>query len=466
MFRIDFKKSQSDLKHELKKVHAYDLAQIYPQLDSDEQSLLLSLIDYKKIITIFEEVDQLLKVTIFSNAPTTERKKRLLDNLKMDELKEFIAGLETDTQSEVILLLKPNKQVVIREMLLYSSNLAASIMTTEFVSIKHTMTVKEATNYIVQNVRDDDFIDYLYVVDDDDKLIGVITLKNLILARSNDNLLDLLVDNYHFITEDKPIFEAIDIAKNYDIKAVPVLDQKSHIIGICLADDILDEVYIQQKESYQKLASIKDYQQKSTAFTRTIKRLPWLLIAILLEMIIANTTLVFEATIQKITALFLFQSMILATAGNIGTQSLAVTILSLHKKELKNNKDFRKHIAKEVKISIVNSLLLAGYGFIISFAFLSIPQFLNRRMPNYEVFSGSTFGYMLFPLFIASIVSLSLILAMIVSAFFGTSIPILIYKTKRDPANLSGPILTTINDMIAMLGYYGIATIFMKIIGL
>lgn len=458
--KLDFKKPLSQLKQDVKKIQAYDLSVIYPSLSSEEKNILRSAIDYKKIVLLFEKLETPDKKELFEMLPTVDRKKRLLDSIKLDELKDFIAEYKKDEQDEIISLLKEIKQVEIKKMLIYSDNLASSLMTPEIIKISEATNVKNATQHLIENSKDNDYIDDIYVVKDDDTLVGVIKLKDLIVARQADNLTDLIDYDYNYIYNDKPIFEVVDIFKDYDEKAIPVVDYNKKILGVITSDDIIEEVYEKQKEDFQRLAFLSEYNKNDSAIKRSLRRLPWLLISIILGLLIANFLMIFERTIQAVAVIFLFQSLILDTAGNIGTQSLAVTILLIAQNKLDKKSDVKAHLKKEIAIALINSFIIGVYGFIIAFGFLNIPINIIEGASKSSI---SSLSQSTFSISIGIIVFLSLFISMFVSAILGVLIPIVAKKRKINPANVSGPILTTSNDLLALLVYFSIATIFIKI---
>jgi len=190
------------------------------------------------------------------------------------------------------------------------------------------------------------------------------------------------------------------------------------------------------------MTGVGDYNESSNAFKRSFQRMPWLVISVLLNLVIAALLSVFEKTLVEVIALIMFQPMILGMAGNIGTQSIAVTILKLNQDELTGKHDEKKHIGKELSIGLLNSIAVGLGGFLISFAILS---FINMGSHS--------------PLLLALTIGVSLMGGMFISAAAGVFIPIILEKMKVDPAIASGPIISTLNDLFALLIYFGIATL-------
>ena len=326
-------------------------------------------------------------------------------------------------------------------MLEYDEDCAASLMTTDFMVIQEGTSIADATGNLIKTVKDSDFIDELFVVDSEQKYLGSIELKNLLAARKGDKLDQITELNQSVIYEHDTVHTAIQKLRDYDDTVMPVLNEEEHLIGIITADDILDIMIDEYEENVERLVAIGDYEEDSSALVRSKQRLPWLLASIILNLVIAAFLSLFQNTIEQITALVLYQPMILGMAGNIGTQAIAVTILGLHHDKLGGLDETKNHIRNEVMIGLLNSLIVGFFGFIISFVFLS---FVNMGSQS--------------PFYLAIVVGSSLAGGMFISAICGVFIPIALDRMKVDPAVASGPIISTINDLFALVVYFAIAT--------
>lgn len=440
--KINFKHSDDALKKQFKKIHPFDLAEVYPFLDQNEKTRLLNLLDTQKKANMFVELDIEDQLNMIEHLSDTE-KKSLLRSLESDDLKEFISDIDDEDQQKYMFsLLSKVRAKTIEYLMHYDEDLAASIMSTEFMTIHQDMTIKEATNKVITTSSDADYIDTIYVIDDQKKVVGVVDLKDLIIARSNKDLKDIMEEDFQFVYEDAPIEKAIQTVKDYDRNAIPVLDQEGHILGIVTGDDLFDEIIESHEYDYQKMALLSDHESSSSALTRSKQRLPWLMIAVVLNLLIASFLSIFEATLAQVTALVLFQPLILGMAGNIGTQSLAVTILGFHLKAFDPKKTPKKHVAKEIFVGLINSLTLGVLSFGFAYTFLIL-------IPTG---SQSAVG-------IAGVVFVAVFSSMFISAAMGVLVPIILKRFGSDPAVASGPIMTTINDVVALVIYFGVATI-------
>lgn len=452
--RLDFKKSNYALKKELKNMQPYDIAEMFYDLDEDEQIRVMQLIGVKQTSKVFSRLPQYQQIEVFEELDT-QRKKQVLENLEVDELKEFISYYDEDEQNEILAYLKEDKANIVRDLLIYSNHLAPSIMTTEFLTINNNYTVKQATSYIFNNVRENDFIDNIYVLDDEEKVVGMIPLKELIIARPNDSLSKLIIDDYYYVHHDNTVKEAIEVVRNYDITSLAVTDYQGYLLGIITADDVLEQLITNYDELYNKLAFLPKHDDAFTGFQRSAKRLPWLILTTVINLAIAIIFLVipaFEATLSQVFALVLFQPMVLAMAGNIGTQSLAVTILGIHKDELSTDSDRRRYFRKELMIVLLNAIMIAILGFLVVTTF----AFLTKQVDK----SGNPIP----PYNLGLVVGASLFAGMTVSGMMGTSLPLLLTRHKVDADNAGGPVLTTLSDLIALFIYYLVVAIMLFVL--
>ncbi len=441
MKKINFKHTDDHLKKTFKNYFAYDLAMLYPTFDETEKKRVLSLIGLEKMTDMFVELDTELQYELFFLIEDP-RKRSLFVSLEIDDLKEFFSHLDEEEKASLMPFIPKYKAKTLEYLMTYDEDLAASIMSTDFITLFKDVTIKEATHKVITSSKENDFIDILFAVDDDKRILGIIDLKNLIIARPNTKLESLIEEDFHFVYENESIEKAIETVMDYDRNAIPVLDSEDRVIGVITADDIFDEIIEDREYDYQRMALLSDHESSSSALTRSKQRLPWLMIAVVLNLFIALFISSFEATFTEVAALVLFQPLILGMAGNIGTQSLAVTILGLHLNTFDSNQLPKKHIIKEVWVGLMNSLILGFSSFLLAFTFLNVSKTGSQR-----------------PIEVGAIVGIAVFFSMFISALVGVFVPILLNRVKQDPAAASGPILTTINDLVASVVYFGIATI-------
>lgn len=315
------------------------------------------------------------------------------------------------------------------------------IKSNQYFTITKDQDVKEVMKSLVQTVTDETMIDDIYVVDHKNKLLGVVPLKELIIARSPYKIEDLMNKKYPFLVEDTDIIESIDMIQKYDINQLPIVSKNHTMMGIITAEDALDLLKEESLEDYRKMSSLNDYNKDAKAKERSKKRLPWLIILLGLSLITASILSYFEHTIEAVVLLIFFQPMILDSAGNISTQSLAKTILLInHEPDAK----LGHHIKNELLIGAVNSLFSAIIGFIIVYLFLVF--FVNNEPRNIEI---------------SLVIALTLFISLLIGAATGAFIPVILQKLGIDPSVASGPFMTTLNDVFSLVIYFTLATMFL-----
>ncbi len=440
--KINFKHSDDAIKRSLNHLYPYDIAVLYQTLDDDEKTRLVHLIKLETLVETFVELEEDDQKEIFELLPTTTQKS-LLRKLETDELKAFIDLYDIEEKRhEMVGMLPKVKARTIQLLLTYDEDEAASIMMTDFFTIPIHLTIKEATKYIISKSKDNDYIDTVFIQDDNNQCIGLVDLKELIIARPNQKLENLMTTDFPYVLANDSIEEAIQFVLDYDKNVIPVLSETHEILGIITADDIFDELIEDYEEDYESFSQISDHDISLTPFERSRQRLPWLFIGVVLNLLTITILASFSATIEQVTVLVLFQPMILGMAGNIGTQALAVTILGIHQQDFKEQDRAKKHILKEISIGLINSLLLGIIAFIFVQLYLTVLGITSQS-----------------PLDVATTVFIALSTAMFISSIIGSSVPIIFDKFGIDPASASGPMMTTINDIISLVVYFSIATL-------
>ena len=315
-------------------------------------------------------------------------------------------------------------------------------MTTDFVCIPKNLSVKQAMNELIRQAGETDNISTIYALDEDGKFYGAIKLRDLFIARSTTDLEDIIATSFPYFYAKQKIDDILNEIKDYDEESLPVLDSDNRLIGTLTSLDVLSAVEEQLQEDYSKLAGLTQEEElEESLFKSILKRLPWLVVLLGLSFLVSALIGRFDHVVAIIPLIVFFQPMVLGMSGNAGTQSLGVTVRSLSDGEDKKNKLNR--IFKEIRISLLNGILLAA----ISFILLGLYIFLLKGEP---LPTSAT---------VSACISIALIVSMTVSGFCGSAIPMLFEKIGVDPAAASGPFITTLNDLISALTYYGLATI-------
>lgn len=311
-----------------------------------------------------------------------------------------------------------------------------NILSDNFITVRPDNDVKEAMNIVILDSKDETMIDNIYVVDKKNKLLGIVALKDLIIARSPTMMSQIMRKEIHSLKEDSSIDEAIDMIQKYDLEMIPILDYFGHLRGIFTAEDALDFLKETSLETYRNLASTKETKENPKAIDKVKSRLPWLLILLFLALFTSSILSSFEVTISSVIVLTYFQTMILDTSGNISTQALASTVINI---SMNPNLNYKKQLFKEVSIGLINSIITATLGFIVAYLFLSI---LSHDQ-SYQI---------------SMTVGLTLLLSLLIGTLTGSIIPIIFKKLNIDPSVASGPFMATINDVFSLLIYLSLAT--------
>ena len=317
-----------------------------------------------------------------------------------------------------------------------------SRMTTNYIVIHENLTVKEAMTELVSQAAKNDNISTIFVITASEEFYGAIDLKDLIIARRDHPLEELIVTSYPYVYGTDLIDECIENLKDYSEDSIPVLDNDNKLIGVITASDLVEVVGDELNEDYAKFAGLSAEEDlEEPIFLSVKKRLPWLFILLGMGLGVSATVGLFESIVAQLPVIMCFQSLILDMAGNVGTQSLAVAIRVLMDKQL-SGKQKLALIIKESRVGLTNGLILGALSFLI--------------IGGYLVLKGNTVP---FAFAVSGCLGTAMVLAMLISSLSGTIIPIFFQKIGVDPAVASGPLITTVNDLVAVISYYGLSWI-------
>lgn len=435
MKHIDLNLPMNQLKDLLMHVHESDIAVLFEE-NEQYRDKITQVIGIKKFSEVYLFINNELQIKYFLKL-NRNQKIELLKHFKIDDLKEFIELFRVSYHDEFLNLLPKEKRDKIVQLLAYDGDTAIAISSPTFMYFDVNLSVKEVTSRVIKDSDDEDEIDVIFF-HDEVKFIGALRLQELIIARENDLIKDLIDETYPYTYADDLVGTAVKKIRDYDLSVLPVVDDKKIVIGIITALDALEIMKDDHTDALENLVAIEEHNQASSPLKRSMERLPWLLMSVVLNIVIASFLTSFSGTIDRNVALVMFQPMILGMAGNIGTQSIAVTILGLHQEKIKP----LRHIRKEIVIAIINSIISGIIGVAIVFGFLYI-------MPNIDQDIDK----------IALVVGISLVFSMFVSALVGVLLPFILRKIGADEKAASGPIISTVNDFAALGIYFLVATI-------
>ena len=429
---------KKQLLQRLDDYHANDIAQSLSYLSQTERLSLYAVLGVEWVSEILAYVED---SEPYARELGTEKLAAIINEMDADDAVDLLQKLDEADKEKLRPYLDEHVRADLQLIASYDEDRIGSLITTNYICIPKTLDIRAAMHELIRQAGEHDNISTLYVMDESGKFSGAIDLKDLIIARQNDSLDALIIYSYPYLFADEKISDCIEKIKDYAEDSLPVLNQSRQIIGIITAQDVVEAVDDEMGEDYAKLAGLTAQEDLNETTGQSIKkRLPWLMILLVLGMLVSSVVGAFEGVVAILPIVICFQSLVLDMAGNVGTQSLAVTIRVLMDEEL-GAKEKRKLVAKESKAGMFNGLLLGA----LAVAFLGVYVRLFKGYAPAQAF------------LISFCVGVALLLSMIVSSLVGTLVPMFFKKIKVDPAVASGPLITTINDLVAVVIYYGLA---------
>ena len=413
----------------LKDFYPADIAEIYQKLDLQEAIYLYMLMDGEQAADVLMELDEEDRHKLLKELPNELIAKRFVDNMETDDAVDLMRELDEDTQEEILSHIEDVEQAGdIVDLLKYDEDTAGGLMGTEMIVVNENWSMPKCIDEMRKQAEEVNEIHYVYVVDDDERLRGVLPLKKLITNPSVSKIKHVMKKDPIAVRDSDSIEEVTQTIEKYDLVAVPVIDSIGRLVGRITIDDVMDEVREQHERDYQLASGIsQDVETSDNVFTQTAARLPWLLIGMIGGL--SNSIILggFENSFASNPKTALFIPLIGGTGGNVGIQSSAIVVQGLANNTLKEGNIFSQ-ILKESVVSVINASTISLIVFIYNF-------------------------FMLGDRAITSSVSLSLFTVVIFASIFGTIVPLLLDKMKIDPALATGPFITISNDIIGMLIY-------------
>lgn len=436
------------MAEKLMSYHENDIAQAMESMGRDGRRRLFSVLDSQVLADVLEYSDHRAE---YISELGIRKKIEVLSHLEATAIVEQLHLLGKDERNTLLELMDAELR---REVMLLSSfdqDEIGSRMSTNYVSIGSGLSVRQAMRSLIDQAAENDNISTIYVVDDDLTLAGAIDLKDLIIAREGTALQSVTKSSYPYVYANEQIEDCIERLKDYSEDSFPVLDTDNKLIGVLTSQDITRLVGDELGEDYVRLAGLFAQEDLREPLSKSIgKRLPWLVILLGLGLVVSSVVGAFEGVVAQLPLIISFQSLILDMAGNVGTQSLAVTIRVLMDEKLSPAEKLRL-VFKEGRVGLANGLILG----LMSFVFIGLYLVLLKSQP----------GALAFPVSICTGVALTV--SILLSSVTGTVVPLVFKKLKVDPAVASGPLITTLNDLVAVVTYYGLAWLLLiNILGL
>lgn len=417
--------------------HEKDVAQILDQLTEEEIRRLFSILAPEEIARVLEYAENPSKH--FAQLGI-RRKTDVLSMMETPEAVALLKALGKEERASLLELVRPDVRAELYLINSFDEEQVGSCMSANYIAISDRLTVKEAMAQLVRQAAENDNIAVLYVVDDAKIFCGAIDLKDLIIAREGTPLSQITTQSYPYLYARASVESAIPFFRAYSEHSIPVLDEENRLLGVVTARDFVEIIGDELNEDYAKLAGLPEEEELSEPIGRSVrKRLPWLGILLVLGLGVSAVVGLFESVVAQLPVIMCFQSLILDMSGNVGTQSLAVAIRVLMDARI-GRREKLALIWREARVGLLNGAVLGA----ISFAAIG----------GYLCLMGNAPG---FAFAVSGCLGVSMLLAMMISSLSGTVIPIFFEKIGVDPAVASGPLITTVNDLVAVVTYYGLA---------
>lgn len=398
---------------------------IYKNLSSEEFAEIFQGLEFKEQKEVLLELEHPYAVDMFNN-------------MYSDDAADFLGEIDDLTAKKFLDHMDDEESQDIQELLEYPDETAGAIMTTEYVAVTANETVAEVLKKLRQEAPDAETIYYLYVIDNDEKLVGVISLRDLIVADLDERIKEIMNANAISVSVLKDQEDVAKVIKDYNFLAVPVVDSLGVLVGIVTVDDVIDVMEDETTEDFGDMSAVRGAVDLDMISSEAAKRrLPWLVLLLFIGMITAGIIGTFEETLGKFTVLAVFIPLIAGMGGNIGTQSLAVVVRGLALEKFDRQRVINL-IKREVGTGVIIGLVC---GILVSL----ISQLVTGSHP--------VLGF---------IVGFSLFCVLIVSTLIGTIVPLIINHFDLDPAVASGPFITTVNDIVGLTIYFTVATMLLN----
>ena len=431
------KNNDSKIKNLFEDVHFADIAEVLDEVSFDEAIYIIKLLDSEKTSEILTELDE-------------DTREKILDNLSIKEIADEIGEMDSDDAADIIgeLSEERQKRVIneledeelaadIKELLSYGDDTAGSLMAKELVKVYETWTVAGCMRRIRGQAQEVTRVHSIYVVDKEDRLVGRLSLKDLIVAKSDQKIADISkakVDAVNVNEDDETVAR---IMVKYDLEAIPVVDDNNVLLGRITIDDVVDLLKEEADKDYQMAAGLtQDVDSDDSIFELTKARLPWLFLGLIGGVGAFIIMEGFQDVFIKYASLFFFTPLIAAMAGNVGVQSSAIIVQGLANDDVKGSINSR--LLKEMLLAALNGVILALFLFLFVWAY-----------------EGK--------IDLALAISVSLVVVIIIAGLIGTFVPLFLNKRGIDPAIATGPFITTSNDIFGILIYFMIAKMILGI---
>ncbi len=425
-------RNDRELEVLLNDLHHADIAEILDELDIEEATYIFKVLDSEKTAEILLELEDDVREKILNNLSPKEIAEEL-DELDTDDAADIIAELSQSKKEEVISELEDVEHAKdIVDLLRYDEDTAGGLMGKELVKVNENWNVLTCVKEMRIQAENVTRVHSIYVVDDDNRLKGRLSLKDLLTTSTKTPISDVYIKKVDSVRVSASNVEVARIMQKYDLEAIPVVDEMGRLVGRITIDDIVDVIKEEADKDYQLAAGIsQDVEADDSILELTKARLPWLVLALLGGFVSVHMLGLFEGAMLHHGKLFFFTPLIAAMAGNVGVQSSAIIVQGLANHTISGS--IFNRLIKEVSLSLLNGVILASILFVGSHFLLNVEMVIGV------------------------IVTIALISVIVIASLIGTFIPLLLDKLGIDPALATGPFITTSNDICGILIYFSIA---------
>lgn len=420
----------------IEELQPYDLAQLYVNFPVSDRNKYLSYLSLDQLAELIQALTNKEQLEVLK-ALSVEKTSQVLERMDNDDLVSLLSSLEPFKIKKLLAGMKQEASDMIQNLMKYPPETAGRIMNNQYVWIYKSYTVREAVDKLKHFAELAEYLNYLYVIDDQKRLVGVVSYRDLLLADLFEKIEDIMKTRVVHVDAWMDQEKVAQLIQRYEFVTMPVVKEDQTLLGVVTVDDIIDVVYQEANEDIEKLsASGKAIDFTTKPLVAASRRLTWLILLLFIGIVSGSIIASFEETLDQVVALAFFMPMIAGMTGNTGTQSLAVVVRGLTTNDL-GWKQVIKLIIRELWVGIIIGVACGILIFIIAL-----------------IWQGSaTLGF---------VIGISLLCTLIIGTLAGTIIPLILYRLNIDPAVASGPLITTINDILSLLIYFGIATLFIS----
>ena len=431
--------NKQELEALLQELQPYDIANLYEELPQKFKTRFLHYLDHALLADVIQLLESYeMQYEILTKLPPG-KKSDVLNEMDNDDLASLLHELPPEKSAPLLAAMKREESDIVQNIMQYPEETAGRLMTNRFVWIRTYYTVQEAIEKLKSFAEYAENINYLYVIDENRKLVGVVSYRDLLLADGNEIIKNIMYERVIAVSAYTDQEEAAMLLERYDFLALPVVDENQVLLGIITFDDMLNVIIKEANEDIEKLSATgKAIDFDTKPLVAAWRRLPWLVSLLIIGIISGGIISFFESTLDRVVALSFFMPMITAMTGNIGTQSLSIVVRGLVGRKL-DKREIWRLVLREFAVGLITGVVC---GIVISLiAYIWQGNFI-----------------------LGIVVGVSLFIALIIGSLSGTVIPLLLYKLDVDPAVASGPLITTLNDIFSLVCYFSIATIFLQYI--